>query len=70
MVGKDRDRVMVNIERALRDRLGLMRDRYNSERGNGVSESRFMEMCLSEYVNANRDRWGGVRISDGDKDFD
>jgi hypothetical protein len=70
MIGDDKTRIAVYVEKALRDRLGLMRDRWNGERGMNVSESKFLGMCLSEYVNANRDRWGGVRISDGDKDFD
>ena len=70
MIGEDKTKILVYVDKALRDKLETMRMRWNGERGKSVSESKFVGMCLSEYVNANRDRWGGVRISDGDRDFD
>lgn len=70
MVSKERERITVNIDRALRERLDVMRMKYNGERGKAVSESKFVEMCLGEYVNMNRDKWGGVRVGSVDIDFD
>lgn len=70
MVGKDRHRVMVNIEKGLRERLDVMRMRFNSERGRNVSESKFYEMCLAEWFNFHRDRSGVVDVSDRDLDFE
>lgn len=70
MVSKERERITVNIDRALRDRLDVMRMKYNGERGKAVSESKFVEMCLGEYVNMNRDKWGGVKVGSVDIDFD
>lgn len=70
MIGSDKTKVTVYVEKSIRDRIGLMRMRYNEERGKSVSESKFVELCLSEYVNMNRDKWGGVKVSDVDLDFD
>jgi hypothetical protein len=47
MIGSDKTKVTVYVEKSIRDRLGLMRMRYNEERGKSVSESKFVELCLS-----------------------
>ena len=70
MIGEDKTRIAVYVDKALRERLDVMRMKYNGERGKAVSESKFVEMCLGEYVNMNRDKWGGVKVGSVDIDFD
>ncbi|NLG05389.1 MAG: hypothetical protein GX567_16430 [Clostridia bacterium] len=70
MIGIDKTRIAVYVEKTLRDKLDVMRMKYNGERGRNISESKFVEMCLGEYVNMNRDKWGGIKVSEVDIDFD
>jgi len=46
----------------------MIKERYELERGRVISESKFLEMCLAEWYNLNRDRGIDIKVSE-DEDF-
>ena len=70
MIGIDKIKISTYVDKTLKDYLEVARMRYNSERGKNVSESKFVGICLAEWVNLNRDRTGVVKVSERDIDFE
>ena len=70
MIGGDKIKISTYVDRTLKDYLEVARMKYNRERWKNVSESKFVGVCLAEWVNQNRDKAGVVKVSDRDIDFE
>ena len=64
----NRHRITVNLEFTFRENLLMIKERYELERGRVISESKFLEMCLAEWYNLNRERGIDIKVSE-DEDF-